>query len=123
MKTVITNINCNCTGRIVIDGKVYEGINGKMTITDKGIFVNGKPLEEYTEPPVMKIEIHGNVETIDSEDSDIEVKGNVTTVNSKNGNIHVGRDVLQNVESKNGNIHVNGNVMGEVTTKNGNIHY
>lgn len=122
MKTSIINFHCH-GGKTLINGKVYENISGTMEITDKGVFVNGKPIEEYDAPPVFKIEISGNVETIESECADIEVKGDVKNVNSKNGNISVGHDVLENVESKNGNIHVYGKVMGDVTTKNGNIHY
>lgn len=118
----IINFGGKC-GKTIIGGKVYENICGTMTITDKGIYVNGKPIEEYKEPPVFKIEVHGNVETIESDGTDIEVKGDVGTINTKNGNISVGRDVLQNVESKNGNIHVSGKVIGDVTTKNGNIHH
>lgn len=121
--TNIINFNCANGGKTVINGKTYSNIRGNMEINDKGVFVNGKPIEEYEEPPVFKIEINGNVETIESENADIEVKGDVRTVNSKNGNISIGRDVLENVESKNGNIHISGKVMGDVTTKNGNIHY
>lgn len=121
--TNIINFNCANGGKTVINGKTYSNFRGNMEINDKGVFVNGKPIEEYEEPPVFKIEINGNVETIESENADIEVKGDVKTVNSKNGNISIGRDVLENVESKNGNIHISGKVMGDVTTKNGNIHY
>lgn len=119
----IINFGGAISGKTTINGKVYENLSGTMTITDKGVFVNGKPIEEYEEPPVFKIEINGNVETIESESADIEVKGDVRSISSKNGNISVGRDVLENVESKNGNIHVSGKVIGDVTTKNGNIHY
>ena len=122
MNMSILNFGANC-GKIVVNGKVYENVKGTMEITDKGIFVNGKPIEEYEEAPVLKIEISGNVESISSENADIEVRGNVNNVTTKNGNVNVGKDVLQNVDTKNGNVHVNGKVMGDVTTKNGNIHH
>lgn len=117
-------INFNCSGgKTIINGKVYENVSGTMVINDKGVFVNGKPIEEFQEAPILKIEISGSVESVSSENADVTVTGDVRTVNSKNGNIHVGRDVLENVESKNGNIHIKGKVMGDVTTKNGNISY
>ncbi|MBP5425099.1 MAG: hypothetical protein J6Y33_03385 [Prevotella sp.] len=83
MRTIISNIHCN--GKTVINGKVYENIHGSMTVTDEGIFIDGKPIEEYKEPPVVKIEITGNVDT-------------------KNGNVQVGGGVGGDVTTKNGNI-------------------
>ena len=115
MGTIINH----CTGSFYANGKEYKNIKGTIEITDSGIFVDGKPIEEYKEPPVFKIVIEGSVETIESENADVEVKGTVTTVNSKNGNVTCSK-VLGNVETKNGNV-MCGSVDGEVTTKNGNI--
>ena len=109
----------HCTGSFYANGKEYKNIKGTIEITDSGIFVDGKPIEECKEPPVFKIVIEGSVETIESENADVEVKGTVTTVNSKNGNVTCSK-VLGNVETKNGNV-MCGSVGGEVTTKNGNI--
>lgn len=117
----ITVINSFTGGEITINGKVYRNVSGHMEVTDKGIFVNGKPIEEWGEAPVVKIELHGNVENIISENADVEVKGNATSVNTKNGNIGIGGDVLGNVDTKNGNVSISGKVEGDVTTKNGNI--
>lgn len=119
MKRII-NIHSH-VGKMYVNGKVFENVNGTMEITDNGVFVNGKSIEEYEQAPVLKIEFTGRVETIESEDADITVMGDVGTVNSKNGNIHVNRDVLANCETKNGNITVSGKILGDVTTKNGNI--
>lgn len=119
MSNSIFNIHGN--GKIAINGKVYENISGNMEITDKGVFVNGQPIEEYTEPPVCKIEIYGNVESIESENADVTVNGSAGTVVSKNGNVRISNGVTGNVESKNGNIIVGGGIGGDVTTKNGNI--
>ena len=116
-----SNIYMNHNGKTVINGKVYENISGNINITDEGVFVNGKPIEEYTEPHVCKIEIYGNVENIESENADVTVNGSAGNVVSKNGNVRVSNGVTGNVESKNGNIVVGGGVGGDVTTKNGNI--
>jgi hypothetical protein len=107
------------SGSIHINGKVYKNIQGSMEITDKGIFINGKPIEEYKEPPVFKIVIEGDLESVVTENAEVEVKGNVKDITSKNGNITCA-EVLGNVDCKNGNITC-GNVRGDVTTKNGNI--
>ena len=114
----ITEIN-QLGGTLNINGKSYKNIKGKITITDKGIFVDGKPIEEYVEPPVFKVVVEGNVESLNTENADVEVNGTVNTITSKNGNVTCG-DVLGNVDSKNGNVCC-GKVEGDVTTKNGNI--
>ena len=119
MGTIISNIHGN--GKTVINGKVYENIRGNMFITDEGIFINGKPVEEYQEPPVIKIEITGSVDAIESENADVTVNGTAGSVVNKNGNIRVRNGVTGNVESKNGNITVSGGVGGDVTNKNGTI--
>ena len=56
----------HCTGSFYANGKEYKNIKGTIEITDSGIFVDGKPIEEYKEPPVFKIVIEGSVETIES---------------------------------------------------------
>ena len=116
MGTTIIN---QCAGSFWANGKEYRNIKGTIEINDRGVFVNGKPIEEYKEPPVFKIVIEGNVESIETENADVEVKGSVTNVTSKNGNVTCG-SVMGNVESKNGNVCC-GSVAGDVTTKNGNI--
>lgn len=119
MANIISNINCS-GGSLIFNGKKYN-VNGQVVITTEGFFINGKSIEKYEEAPVFKIEIHGNVDSIESENASIEVNGDVNSVNTKNGNVQVGRDVKGNAETKNGNILVSGKVMGDVTTKNGNI--
>ena len=119
MGTIISNIHGN--GKTVINGKVYENIRGNMTITDEGIFIDGKPIEEYKEPPVIKIEITGSVDAIESENADVTVNGPAGSVTTKNGNVQVSNGVRGNVDTKNGNVTVGGGVGGDVTTKNGNI--
>ena len=119
MGTIISNIHGN--GKTVINGKVYENIRGNMTITDEGIFIDGKPIEEYQEPPVIKIEITGSVGAVESENADVTVNGPAGSVTTKNGNVQVSGGVKGNVDTKNGNVTVGGGVEGDVTTKNGNI--
>lgn len=117
-RTTMTQIS-NCR-KVTINGKTYENIKGDMTITDEGIFVNGKPIEEYKEPFVVNLTIEGRVESVSAE-GDVTVNGEVGTATTKNGNVTVKGNVLGNAETKNGNIIVKGDVHGDATTKNGNI--
>lgn len=117
MATIINSIK----GKINIGGKTFTNIHN-ITIGDDGIItIDGKSVEEFNgkEQTVFKIEVIGNVESIETENADVEVKGNAGSIVSKNGNVHCG-DVTGNVESKNGNV-ICGSVSGDVNTKNGNI--
>ena len=117
----------NIISKVTIHGKIrtkgrYVNLQGQnVSITDNGIFVNGKPIEEFDESqvPVLKIEITGNVESLTTENGDVTVNGRVGTVITKNGNVEC-QTVEGNVESKNGNV-MCAKIMGDCDTKNGNI--
>jgi hypothetical protein len=117
----------NIISKVTINGKTrvngrYVNLTGQnITITDNGIYVNGKPIEEFDESqvPVLKIEITGNIETLTTENGEVTVNGRVGTVVSKNGNVDC-QTVEGNVESKNGNVIVT-TCHGDCDTKNGNI--
>lgn len=117
----------NIISKVIIHGKTrvngrYVNLTGQnITITDRGMFVNGKPIEEFddSQVPVLKIEITGNVESLTTENGEVTVNGRVGTVVSKNGNVDC-QTVEGNVESKNGNVTVT-TCHGDCDTKNGNI--
>ena len=117
----------NIISKVTINGKTrvnarYVNLTGQnITITDRGMFVNGKPIEEFddSQVPVLKIEITGNVESLTTENGEVTVNGRVGTVVSKNGNVNC-QTVEDNMESKNGNVIVT-TCHGDCDTKNGNI--
>ena len=119
LNSTITQISGS--GTVIINGKTYTNVKGNMVITDKGIYVDGKPLEEYKEPFMVNLTIQGNVESVNCENNDIHIEGKVGDTTSKNGNITIKGNVKGNVDSKNGNITISGSVNGNVTSKNGNI--
>lgn len=117
----------NIISKVTINGKTrvngrYVNLTGQnITITDRGMFVNGKPIEEFDESqvPVLKIEITGNIESLTTNNGEVTVNGRVGTVVSKNGNVEC-QTFEGNVESKNGNVVVT-TCHGDCDTKNGNI--
>ena len=117
MATIINSVK----GKINIGGKFFTNIHNVSIGDDGCITIDGKSIEDFNgeEPKVFKIEVVGNVESIETENADVEVKGNAGSIVSKNGNVTCG-DVTGNVDNKNGNI-VCGSVRGDVNTKNGNI--
>jgi hypothetical protein len=108
-------------GKTQINGRYINLTGQNVSITDNGIYVNGKPIEQFDESqvPVLRIEITGNVESLTTENGEVTVNGRVGTVVSKNGNVNC-QTVEGNVESKNGNV-MCGKIMGDCDTKNGNI--
>lgn len=116
---IISKMTIN--GKTRVNGRYVNLTGQNITITDRGMFVNGKPLEEFddSQVPVLKIEITGSIESLTTENGEVTVNGRVGTVVSKNGNVNC-QTVEGNVESKNGNV-MCGKIMGDCDTKNGNI--
>lgn len=116
---IISKMTIN--GKTRVNGRYVNLTGQNITITDRGMFVNGKPLEEFddSQVPVLKIEITGNIESLTTENGEVTVNGRVGTVVSKNGNVNC-QTVEGNVESKNGNV-MCGKIMGDCDTKNGNL--
>lgn len=79
----------NCNGKMVIGGREIDAKGRKIEINDNGVFIDGVPAEQFKgeERPVLKIEITGTVQHIETENADIQVNGNVGEVVSKNGNV------------------------------------
>ena len=109
------------SGKTLINGRYVNLTGQNVSITDNGIYVNGKPIEEFDESqvPVLKIEITGNIESLTTENGEVTVNGRVGSVVSKNGNVNW-QTVEGNVESKNGNV-MCATIKGDCETKNGNI--
>lgn len=116
---IISKVTIN--GKTRVNGRYVNLTGQNITITDRGMFVNGKPIEEFddSQVPVLKIEITGNIESLTTENGEVTVNGRVGTVVSKNGNVEC-QTVEGNVESKNGNVIVT-TCHGDCDTKNGNI--
>lgn len=108
-------------GKTVINGRSVSLRGQSIQITDGGIFIDGKPFEEFDDSnvPVVKVEITGNIESLTTENADVTVNGRVGSVTSKNGNVNC-QTVEGNVDSKNGNV-MCATIKGDCETKNGNI--
>lgn len=92
-------------GKTQINGRHINLTGQNVSITDNGIYVNGKPIEQFDESqvPVLRIEITGNVESLTTENGEVTVNGRVGTVVSKNGNVMCGK-IMGDCDTKNGNI-------------------
>lgn len=80
---IISKVTIN--GKTQINGRYINLTGQNVSITDNGIYVNGKPIEEFDESqvPVLRIEITGNVESLTTENGEITVNGRVGTVSQR----------------------------------------
>lgn len=87
---VVTTINGNISGKIHFNNKVVKIPHGSCFEMVNGQFIiDGKPLEQYNEAdcPTIKIELTGNVESIQTADGDVTVNGNVHYAKTMSGDI------------------------------------
>lgn len=108
--------------KITINGKaIRHSGSGSVCISNGKMTIGGVDVSELDaiEEKQVTIIIHGDVENLSTDDSDVTVNGHVGSAATKNGNISCG-NVSGGVETKNGNVSC-GHVEGDVNTKNGNI--
>lgn len=87
---VFTTINGNISGKIHFNNRVVNIPHGSCFEMVNGQFIiDGKPLEQYNEAdcPTIKIELTGNVESIQTADGDVTVNGNVHYAKTMSGDI------------------------------------
>lgn len=111
-------------GVIVINGKTYK-VEGKVSIVNGTIFVNGKKFQNYEESEkdekVINIAIEGDVEKIDVDACDsITVSGSVKNIKTMSGDVEVHGDVHGYVKTMSGDVDC-GNVAGDVSSMSGDI--
>jgi len=109
---------------IVINGKTYR-YNGKISIVNGDVLVNGKKVENYEElekdQKHINIEIQGEVEKIDVDVCDtITVNGNVKNVKTMSGDVYVKGDIEGDIKTMSGDVDC-GNVAGDVSSMSGDI--
>lgn len=89
-KKCVSTIIGGISGNVTYNGKTiniprvsrFEMIDGK-------VLINGKPFEQYNEAdcPIIKIEITGNVESIETESGDVTIQGDASNVNTMSGDV------------------------------------
>lgn len=84
---IISKVTIN--GKTQINGRYINLTGQNVSITDNGIYVNEKPIEEFDESqvPVLRIEITGNVESLTTENGNVMCGKIMGDCDTKNGNI------------------------------------
>lgn len=115
----MANINMRGSGRVVIDGREYTGKSiivgndGKVTVD--GVLQDGSLVGN------IKIDVHGDVESMNAGAGDVTVSGSCGPVSTMSGDVHCG-DVTGNIKTMSGDVTC-GAVRGGVGTMSGDIRH
>lgn len=77
-------------GRITYNGRTINiSQSSRMELVDGQILIDGKPFEQYDKAdcPIIKIELTGNVEHVQTQTGDVEVHGDVHNAKTMSGDI------------------------------------
>lgn len=78
------------SGRITYNGRTINIPQSlRMELVDGQILIDGKPFEQYDKAdcPIIKIELTGNVEHVQTQTGDVEVHGDVHNAKTMSGDI------------------------------------
>lgn len=78
------------SGRVTYNGRTINiPQSSRMELVDGQILINGKPFEQYNEAdcPIIKIELTGNVESIETASGDVTVNGDVRYAKTMSGGV------------------------------------
>lgn len=78
------------SGRITYNGRTINvPQSSRMEIVNGQILIDGKPFEQYNKAdcPIIKIELTGNVERVETQNGDVTVHGDVRNAKTMSGNI------------------------------------
>lgn len=78
------------SGRITYNGRTINiPQSSRMELVDGQILIDGKPFEQYDKAdcPIIKIELTGNVEHVQTQTGDVEVHGDVHNDKTMSGDI------------------------------------
>lgn len=78
------------SGRITYNGRTINiPQSSRMELVDGQILIDGKPFEQYDKAdcPIIKIELTGNVEHVQTQTGDVEVHDDVHNAKTMSGDI------------------------------------
>lgn len=78
------------SGRITYNGRTINiPQSSRMELVDGQILIDGKPFEQYDKAdcPIIKIELTGNVEHVQTQTGNVEVRGDVHNARTMSGDI------------------------------------
>lgn len=110
------------SGNVTYNGKTINIPRGsRFEMIDGKVLINGKPFELYNEAdcPIIKIEITGNVESIETESGDVTIQGDASNIHTMSGDVRCNA-VSGNVNTMSGDVTCD-NIKGHCSTMSGDI--
>nr|DAV34617.1 MAG TPA: hypothetical protein [Caudoviricetes sp.] len=89
-KKCVSTIIGGISGNVTYNGKTINiPQSSRMELVDGQILIDGKPFEQYDKAdcPIIKIELTGNVEHVQTQTGDVEVHGDVHNAKTMSGDI------------------------------------
>ena len=118
----VTTMDFNETSTMVINGKSYSIQAGSVVrMSPEGVFVNGMPIDKIDKAPTpiqISIEIHGNVNSIESDAGNITITGNAESVTTTSGKVQA--EQITTVSTMSGSVTAE-TISGNVKTMSGAI--
>lgn len=114
-KTVIQNIKSG--GSVSINGRQFAGRN---IIVDGDVVVVDGEVQEGIETQRLSIEIHGDVERVETEHGDVEAKHITGSVKTMSGDVNVSGNIGGDVSTMSGDVHAT-HIGGGISTMSGDI--
>lgn len=121
-KKRVSTIIGGISGNVTYNGKTINIPRGsRFEMADGQVLINGKPFEQYNEAecPIIKIEVTGNVDTIETESGDVTVNGHIHNVSTMSGDVRCD-NVEGNVNTMSGDV-ASSSIKGHCSTMSGNI--
>lgn len=90
-KKCVSTIIGGISGNVTYNGKTINIPRGsRFEMIDGKVLINGKPFEQYNEAdcPIIKIEITGNVESIETESGDVTIQGDASNIHTMSGDVN-----------------------------------
>ena len=105
-KKCVSTIIGGISGNVTYNGKTINIPRGsRFEMIDGKVLINGKPFEQYNEAdcPIIKIEITGNVESIETESGDVTIQGDASNIHTMSGDVRCNA-VSGNVNTMSGDV-------------------
>lgn len=105
-KKCVSTIIGGISGNVTYNGKTINIPRGsRFEMIDGKVLINGKPFEQYNEAdcPIIKIEIIGNVESIETESVDVTIQGDASNIHTMSGDVRCNA-VSGNVNTMSGDV-------------------
>jgi hypothetical protein len=90
---------------VTVNGVSYTGYNS-VSVSSNGVIIDNEMKDSHTNFKIVKININGDVSSVNTASSNVDVTGNITgNVKTMSGNVRVGKDVHGRINTISGSVY------------------